>query len=110
MLESLAGRRHEVLSGIALAGGGRTYDDVGRAVVRFRPFDRAFAERYVATGEPMDKAGAYGIQGLGAALVEEVVGDYYSIVGLPVPALLRLFERAGWRYTFGSLEPAAPDS
>jgi septum formation protein len=56
----------------------------------------------------MDKAGAYGIQGLGAALVAEVSGDYYSIVGLPVPALLDLFERAGWRYAFGSLIPADP--
>jgi len=109
MLTSLAGRTHEVVSGIAVASvGSGILDDVTRTEVRFRPFDRMTAERYVATGEPMDKAGAYGIQGLGAALVEEVRGDYYSIVGLPVPALLRLLQRAGWRYDFGALHPTEP--
>jgi len=109
MLTSLAGRTHDVVSGIAVASAGTgVLDDLTRTEVRFRPFDRATAERYVATGEPMDKAGAYGIQGLGAALVEEVRGDYYSVVGLPVPALLRLLERAGWRYDFGALHPTGP--
>lgn len=108
MLLSLSGRSHEVLSGLAVAGAGGVHGALTRTTVRFRDFDQGFALRYVATGEPMDKAGAYGIQGLGAALVAEVSGDYYSVVGLPVPALLDLFERAGWLYPFGSLIPADP--
>ena len=108
MLESLSGRTHEVLSGIALAGGHGMLDTATRTVVRFRAFDRDTARRYVATGEPMDKAGGYGIQGLGAALVEEVDGDYYSIVGLPVAALMRLFRLAGWRYDVGALHMVDP--
>lgn len=105
MLESLSGRTHEVLSGIAVAHRHGVLDSTTRTRVRFRTFDHDTARRYVATGEPMDKAGAYGIQGLGAALVEEVDGDYYSIVGLPVAALLRLLRQAGWRYDFGALHP-----
>lgn len=108
MLVSLSGRTHEVLSGLAVAGANRAEDAVTRTRVRFRAFDRDIARRYVATGEPMDKAGAYGIQGLGAALVEGVEGDYYSIVGLPVAALLRLFEQVGWRYDFGGLRAIDP--
>ena len=108
MLVSLSGKTHQVLSGLAVAGEDRTVDALTRTSVRFRAFDRDTARRYVATGEPMDKAGAYGIQGLGAALVEGVEGDYYSIVGLPVAALLRLFEQVGWRYDFGGLRAIDP--
>lgn len=108
MLMSLSGRTHQVLSGLAVAGTDRMVDASTRTDVRFRTFDPDTARRYVATGEPMDKAGAYGIQGLGAALVEGVEGDYYSIVGLSVDALLRLFERMGWRYDFGGLRAIDP--
>jgi septum formation protein len=108
MLLSLSGREHAVLSGIALAGPHGVLSATDRAVVRFRSFDRATAERYVATGEPMDKAGAYGIQGLGAALVESIEGDYYTVVGFPVQAFLGLVERAGWRYDFGRLTAVPP--
>jgi septum formation protein len=108
MLLSLSGREHAVLSGIALAGPHGVVTATDRAVVRFRSFDRATAERYVATGEPMDKAGAYGIQGLGAALVESIEGDYYTVVGFPVQAFLGLVERAGWRYDFGRLTAVPP--
>jgi septum formation protein len=104
MLLSLAGRTHTVLSGVAVAGAHGTVSSVGRAEVRFRSFGRADAEAYVATGEPMDKAGAYGIQGLGASLVEGMEGDYYSVVGLPLGRLLELFEATGWQYAFGRLE------
>lgn len=104
MLMSLAGRSHEVLSGLAVAGAARgVVSGVSRTTVRFHDFDRAVADRYVASGEPMDKAGAYGIQGLGAALVESIDGDYYSVVGFPVALFLKLIERAGWRYDFGRL-------
>jgi septum formation protein len=56
---------------------------------------------YVATGEPMDKAGAYGIQGYGAALVEKVEGDFFGVMGLPVRLVLELLTDAGWGYRFG---------
>ncbi len=108
MLLSLAGRSHEVLSGVAVAGPRGVLGAVGRAEVRFRAFDRGLAEAYVASGEPHDKAGAYGIQGLGAALVEEIHGDYYTVVGLPLGLLIDLLGRAGWRYAFGSFDHGPP--
>lgn len=103
-LLSLAGRSHQVLSGIALAGDGPTVSAIGEATVRFRRFGRAEAEAYAASGEPMDKAGAYGIQGLGAALVEGIEGDYYTVVGFPIVRFLELVERKGWRWAFGAWE------
>jgi len=105
MLLSLAGREHEVLSAVALAGAGPTVSAVGRARVRFRAFGADLAEAYAATGEPLDKAGGYGIQGLGAALVDGIDGDYYTVVGFPITRFLGLLEQRGWRYAFGRLEP-----
>lgn len=104
MLLSLAGREHLVVSAVAVAGQGETVCAVGRARVRFRAFGAETARAYVATGEPMDKAGAYGIQGMGAALVESLEGDYYAVVGFPITPFLALLERKGWRYSFGRLE------
>ncbi|MGE0159393.1 MAG: nucleoside triphosphate pyrophosphatase [Gemmatimonadales bacterium] len=106
-LMSLAGRTHEVMSALALAGKHGMVSQVSRASVRFRDFDAATARAYAETGEPLDKAGAYGIQGLGAALIDSIAGDYYCVVGLPVGALLDLLARAGWRYEFGRLIPAS---
>jgi septum formation protein len=106
MLTSLSGRAHEVYTGLALAGAHGTLASVSRATVRFRRFDVAAARAYVATGEPLDKAGAYGIQGRGAALVESIDGDYYCVVGFPVSTFMDLLARAGWRYDFGRLTPA----
>jgi len=103
MVASLSGKTHEVYSGLALVGDHGTVSAVGRASVRFRRFDPAAARRYADTGEPADKAGAYGIQGLGAALVDAVDGDYYCVVGFPVGVFLDLLGRAGWRYDFGTL-------
>ena len=108
MLLGLSGRTHVVLSGIALAGPGGTVSAVGRAAVRFRRFGREEAEAYVATGEPLDKAGAYGIQGRGAALVEGIDGDYYTVVGFPIVRFLELLERSGWRYGFGCMDRIEP--
>lgn len=105
MLRSLAGRTHVVLSGVALSGAHGTVSTVVTTSVLMADFDEAFARAYVATGEPLDKAGAYGIQGQGAALVEAIEGDYYSVVGFPVGAFLRLVRQAGWRFTFGALTP-----
>ena len=102
----LAGRDHMVFSGLALAApGGAVYSAVSTTRVTFGAFDEALARRYVSTGEPLDKAGSYGIQGLGAALIESIEGDYFTVVGFPVPELMRLLRRAGWRYVFGAIEP-----
>jgi septum formation protein len=105
-LMSLAGRTHEVFTALAVAGSHGVVSAVSRASVRFRDFDVDTAGRYVETGEPLDKAGAYGIQGLGAALVDSIAGDYYCVVGFPVGAFLDLLARAGWQYEFGRLKPA----
>ena len=105
MLLSLAGSTHDVLSGLALCRDGHVATGVSSTVVRMRPFDEAVARAYVATEEPMDKAGGYGIQGLGAALVAGIEGDYYSVVGFPVGLFVELVERVGWRYAFGSFTP-----
>ena len=103
MLLSLAGRKHLVLTGLAISGQDGTVSAVSGTEVRFRSFTEAEARRYVMSGEPMDKAGAYAIQGLGAALVAEIVGDYYTVMGFPVGTFLDLLLQSGWRYEFGSL-------
>lgn len=101
MLARLAGREHVVHTGTAIAAvGGRTASGVESTGVRFRALDAAQIEAYVATGEPLDKAGAYGIQGFGAALVESVHGCYFNVMGFPVNRVLALLEQVGWRYTF----------
>lgn len=106
MLVRLAGREHRVMTGVAVVGAdGRVESGVEEVVVRFRAFERATAEAYVATGEPMDKAGAYGIQGYGATLVESIEGDFFAVMGLPVARLMTLLERLGWRYDFHGLSP-----
>jgi septum formation protein len=105
MLLRLSGREHEVCTGVAVAQGARVESGVERVRVRFRRLERATCEAYVATGEPMDKAGAYGIQGFGSAIVEGIEGDYFAVMGLPVVRMLGLIERFGWRYVFGRLDP-----
>lgn len=104
MLMRLSGREHEVCTGVAVAHGGRVESGLERVRVRFRTLDRASCEEYVATGEPMDKAGAYGIQGFGSAIVDGIDGDYFAVMGLPVVRMLSLIERHGWRYAFGRLK------
>jgi septum formation protein len=96
-LLSLAGRTHRVISGVAVVDAGTGRAEVGTALthVTMRPFDAHEAARYVATGEPMDKAGAYGIQGRGALLVEAIQGDYFNVVGLPLTLLAALLRRFG---------------
>ena len=103
MLLSLAGRKHLVLTGLAISGQDGTVSAVSGTEVRFRSFTEAEARRYVMSGEPMDKAGAYAIQGLGAALVAEIVGDYYTVMGFPIGTFLDLLLQSGCRYEFGSL-------
>lgn len=91
-LGALAGRTHLVISGLAVKGGEPSPFPQASAVteVRFRELDAGWIDWYVATGEWRERAGGYAIQGRGAALVEEIRGDYLNVVGLPVAALLRL--------------------
>jgi len=72
--------------------------------VRFRRLRDDEIDAYIATGEPMDKAGAYGIQGYGATIVECIEGDYFSVMGLPLARLVDLLRDLGVRYRFGELE------
>lgn len=110
MLRLLSGRTHLVLTGVALIAPGNAGADRRRLArvcttsVTFSPLTEAELTWYVASGEPMDKAGAYGIQGFGSAIVESIEGDYFAVMGLPVVRMLGLFERFGWRYAFGRLE------
>ncbi len=104
MLERLSGREHEVFTAVAVVHGERAESALERVRVRFRRLGRRECEEYVATGEPLDKAGAYGIQGFGSALVEAIEGDYFAVMGLPVVRTLDLIGRHGWRYAFGRLE------
>lgn len=87
MLTALSGREHIVYTGVAVLRGGELRQAAERTAVRFRPLTSGEIERYIATGEPMDKAGAYGVQSLGALLVERIDGDFYNVMGLPVEKL-----------------------
>ena len=101
MLRQLQGQTHEVITSVALVARGTLYQATDVTRVTFRAADDAMLTAYIATGEPMDKAGAYGIQGYGAALVERIEGDFFSVMGLPLRLVLRLLEEAGERYEFG---------
>lgn len=92
MLMSLSGRTHQVITGFCLSCADQEVHQVDSvlSVVRFKPFSAAWARSYVQTGEPMDKAGAYGIQGRGGVLVESVSGSYSNVVGLPLAEVVEL--------------------
>jgi septum formation protein len=107
MLRRLSGRAHIVMTGIAVDWNGRLESAVEEVGVTFRRLDEHDIAAYIATREPMDKAGAYGIQGYGATIVERVDGDYFAVMGLPLNRTVRLLERLGLRYEFGSLTLAA---
>ena len=92
MLRMLSGREHRVITGVCLARGDRRRVFSQETAVRFYPLRDEEIARYVATGEPMDKAGAYGIQAFGALLVEGITGDYFNVVGLPVARVVRELE------------------
>jgi septum formation protein len=102
MLHRLCGREHEILTGVAVVAGetagcvgDRSAQTMVASRVLMRQFTPATVEWYIATGEPMDKAGAYAVQGLGGALVERVEGSYTNVVGLPLGETLALLRRFG---------------
>ena len=100
MLEQLQGKTHEVLTSVAVAENGRLEQALDVSRVTFRPNTRQVLEEYVATGEPLDKAGAYAIQGLGAPLIERVEGDFFGVMGLPLRLALDLLAKFGRPYRF----------
>lgn len=95
MLSALSGREHRVYTGVTVLGGGRAATEHEETAVCFRELAPVEIWGYIATGEPMDKAGAYGIQGVGALLVRGIRGDYCNVVGLPVFRLGRMLARFG---------------
>ena len=93
MLSLLSGRDHQVMTGLTVMQGGKMQSITEVTDLHFRPLSRKEIEDYVATGEPMDKAGAYGIQGGAALFCEKMVGDYYNVMGLPVCRLWQILDR-----------------
>ena len=100
MLGRLQGRTHRVMTAVAVALDGRLEHALDVTEVTFRRLSGDAIAAYVATGEPMDKAGAYAIQGKGAALVEGIRGDFFGVMGLPLRLALELLERFGLPYRF----------
>lgn len=89
LLMMLSGRSHTVYTGVAMIQGGKIKNFSEATEVEFYPLTKEEIEAYVATEEPMDKAGAYGIQGRGCVLIRKINGDYFNVVGLPVSAVYR---------------------
>ena len=97
MLKQLSGKTHKVLTGIAIAYAGEILAEVCETKVVFRELSEDEIKQYVATGEPLDKAGAYGIQGKGAVLVEKIDGCYNNVVGLPLTRMQLILAKLGVR-------------
>ncbi|HMI59234.1 MAG TPA: Maf family protein [Gemmatimonadaceae bacterium] len=103
MLSMLSGQTHVVLTAVAVSYRGRMRSGVESVRVTFRALDAERIGAYIATAEPMDKAGAYGIQGFGATLVERIDGDYFAVMGLALARMVDLLQEIGVRYEFGAL-------
>lgn len=95
MLRALSGREHTVVSGVCLLCADRCETASVTTTLRFRPLSDREIDAYIATGEPMDKAGAYGIQGLAAVFVDRLDGDYYNVMGLPLCTLAGMLRGFG---------------
>ena len=95
MLTALSGRTHHVCTGVTVCRGPQVFTESETTSVTFRPLTGWEIARYVLTGEPMDKAGSYGVQGLGALFVEHIDGDYFNVMGLPLCRLGRMLKRFG---------------
>jgi septum formation protein len=100
MLLRLQGRTHSVMTAVAVTRDHQLKHQLDVSRVTFRPASRELLAAYVATGEPMDKAGAYAVQGLGAPLIERVEGDFFGVMGLPLRLALDLLETLGRPYRF----------
>ena len=100
MLTMLSGRSHTVMTAVAAQVNGKIASGVEIVDVTFLPLSPDDIRRYVATGEPMDKAGAYGIQGYGATIVRRIDGDYFAVMGLSLVRLIGLFRELGISYDF----------
>jgi septum formation protein len=107
MLGTLQGRNHLVYTAVCVSGYGRVAAGVEPVQVRIRLLTDTEIDAYIATGEPMDKAGAYGIQGYGATIVEWIEGDFFAVMGLPLVRLIRLLREIGVDYQFGRLRAGA---
>jgi septum formation protein len=99
-LRQLSGRTHRVMTAVAVAREARLEDALDITAVTFRTLSERTIADYVATGESMDKAGGYATQGMGAALVERIEGDFFGVMGLPLRLALDLLERFGRPYRF----------
>ena len=95
MLRLLSGKWHEVLTGVSLVNGVKVTSDVAVTRVKFSKLSEEETNWYVTSGEPMDKAGAYGIQGYAARFVERIEGSYSNVVGLPVQMIYRMLVESG---------------
>lgn len=95
MLRRLSGRKHQVMTGLTVMKGQRVETTTVVTNIRFRTLSDEEIRAYIATGEPMDKAGAYGIQGFGAMFVIAIEGDYYNVMGLPVCTLSLMLRKFG---------------
>lgn len=95
MLRALSGREHLVYTGLCLLRGEECLTGAERTLVRFKPLTDREIDAYIATGEPMDKAGAYGVQGRAALFVEGIDGDFFNVVGLPLCRLGRMLSSLG---------------
>lgn len=95
MLKRLSGQTHQVMTAISLYDGERAHTQRATTLVTFGQLTAAMIDNYIVSGEPMDKAGSYGIQGLGAMLVERIDGDYHTVVGLPVKLVADLMRKLG---------------
>ena len=103
MLRRLSGRRHIVHTAVAVARDGALVSGIESVDVTFRDLTANDITRYIATREPMDKAGAYGIQGFGATIVTRIDGDYFAVMGLALGLMVRLMARVGIEYRFGAV-------
>lgn len=98
MLAALAGRRHRVLTAVVVGHAGQRWQALSESWVQFAPLTPAQIDRYVASGEPMGKAGAYGIQGRAATFVHSLRGSYSGIMGLPLFETAQLLTQCGWHF------------